>query len=239
MRRNIILFDLDGTLTDSGPGIMKAGQYALRAFGIERDWRELSFFVGPPLSETFAHFVSAENVDAAVAKFREYYQQDGWQLGSTALHGATAWQVSAPATGVANDQWLASGPIALPADLTRLSLRFWHQQSLKAAASGANCQDAGVLEISENGGQTWTPLTTGLEATPYDGPISAAFQNPLSGRRGWCGDPRGYTRTVAALDAYAGRTVQLRFRLGHDRFAHRAGINWAIDTVTVQACPLR
>ena len=78
MRRNIILFDLDGTLTDSGPGIMKAGQYALRAFGIERDWRELSFFVGPPLSETFAHFVSAENVDAAVAKFREYYQQDGW-----------------------------------------------------------------------------------------------------------------------------------------------------------------
>ena len=52
MRRDIILFDLDGTLTDSGPGIMKAGQYALRAFGIERDWRELSFFVGPPLSET-------------------------------------------------------------------------------------------------------------------------------------------------------------------------------------------
>ena len=65
MRRDIILFDLDGTLTDSGPGIMKAGQYALRAFGIERDWRELSFFVGPPLSETFAHFVSAENVDNA------------------------------------------------------------------------------------------------------------------------------------------------------------------------------
>ena len=78
MHHDIILFDLDGTLTDSGPGIMKAGQYALRAFGIERDWRELSFFVGPPLSETFAHFVSAENVDAAVAKFREYYQQDGW-----------------------------------------------------------------------------------------------------------------------------------------------------------------
>lgn len=78
MHHDIILFDLDGTLTDSGPGIMKAGQYALRAFGIERDWRELSFFVGPPLSETFARFVSAENVDAAVAKFREYYQKDGW-----------------------------------------------------------------------------------------------------------------------------------------------------------------
>ena len=78
MHHDIILFDLDGTLTDSGPGIMKAGQYALRAFGIERDWRELSFFVGPPLNETFARFVPAQDVDAAVAKFREYYQKDGW-----------------------------------------------------------------------------------------------------------------------------------------------------------------
>ena len=77
MSWDIILFDLDGTLTESGPGIMKAGQYALRAFGIERDWRELSFFVGP-LSETFARFVPAQDVDAAVAKFREYYQKDGW-----------------------------------------------------------------------------------------------------------------------------------------------------------------
>ena len=78
MSWDIILFDLDGTLTESGPGIMKAGQYALRAFGIERDWRELSFFVGPPLSETFARFVPPQDVDAAVAKFREYYQRDGW-----------------------------------------------------------------------------------------------------------------------------------------------------------------
>ena len=78
MSWDIILFDLDGTLTESGPGIMKAGQYALRAFGLERDWRELSFFVGPPLSETFARFVPAQDVDAAVAKFREYYQKDRW-----------------------------------------------------------------------------------------------------------------------------------------------------------------
>ena len=53
MRCDIILFDLDGTLTDSGPGIMKAGQYALRAFGIERDWRELSFFVGPDFAAPY------------------------------------------------------------------------------------------------------------------------------------------------------------------------------------------
>ena len=33
-RRDIVLFDLDGTLTDSGPGIMKAAQYALRAMSL-------------------------------------------------------------------------------------------------------------------------------------------------------------------------------------------------------------
>ena len=77
-RRDIVLFDLDGTLTDSGPGIMKAAQYALRAWGIERPWQELSFFVGPPLSETFARFVPEAEVPAAVEKFREYYREDGW-----------------------------------------------------------------------------------------------------------------------------------------------------------------
>ena len=78
MRRDLILFDLDGTLTDSGPGIMKAAQYALRAFGIERNWHELAFFVGPPLSDTFAPFVPEEEIPAIIAKFREYYQKDGW-----------------------------------------------------------------------------------------------------------------------------------------------------------------
>ena len=78
MKKELILFDLDGTLTDSGPGIMKAAQYALRAWGIERPWQELGFFVGPPLDETFARFVPEEDVQAAIAKFREYYNKDGW-----------------------------------------------------------------------------------------------------------------------------------------------------------------
>ena len=45
-----ILFDLDGTLTDSGEGITKAVQYALKYFDIEvEDLNELRKFVGPPL----------------------------------------------------------------------------------------------------------------------------------------------------------------------------------------------
>lgn len=78
MSRDIILFDLDGTLTESGPGIMKAAQYALRFYDIEKPWQELSYFVGPPLSETFAAFVAEPEIPGIIAKFREYYQKDGW-----------------------------------------------------------------------------------------------------------------------------------------------------------------
>ena len=62
MQERIILFDLDGTQTDSGPGIMRASQFALRAYGVERDWQELDFFVGPPLDETFGQFMPKEDI---------------------------------------------------------------------------------------------------------------------------------------------------------------------------------
>ena len=53
---------------------------------------------------------------------------------------------------------------------------------------------------------------------------------------GWCGDPQAYLNSVVDLQAYAGQTVQFRFNLGHDRFAHRANPNWAIDDISVQGC---
>ena len=46
---DMILFDLDGTLTDSGPGITRCVQYALASFGIEEpDLEKLNCYVGPP-----------------------------------------------------------------------------------------------------------------------------------------------------------------------------------------------
>ena len=48
MKYSYLLFDLDGTLTDSGEGIMRCVQYALEKFGItEQDVRKLRRFVGP------------------------------------------------------------------------------------------------------------------------------------------------------------------------------------------------
>ena len=52
-----IFFDLDGTLTDSGPGIINCAQLALAHFGIQvPDRDQLRVFVGPPLRQSFARF---------------------------------------------------------------------------------------------------------------------------------------------------------------------------------------
>ena len=53
----IVLFDLDGTLTDSGLGITNAVAYALDKFGIQiKDHSELNVFVGPPLKDSFMRY---------------------------------------------------------------------------------------------------------------------------------------------------------------------------------------
>lgn len=54
---DLILFDLDGTITDSGEGITKSVQYALSKFGIEEpDLENLRKFIGPPLIDSFERF---------------------------------------------------------------------------------------------------------------------------------------------------------------------------------------
>ena len=70
-----ILFDLDGTLTDSGEGIMKCAIYALAHYGIDAPSEaELRAFVGPPLTESFARFgVPQDQLAKAVEIYRRRY----------------------------------------------------------------------------------------------------------------------------------------------------------------------
>ncbi len=80
MRYTHAFFDLDGTLTDSAPGITHSVQYALRKFGIDPPPEEdLRVFVGPPLVWSFSHVFgfSEEEAKLAVAYYREYYRERG------------------------------------------------------------------------------------------------------------------------------------------------------------------
>ena len=88
-----ILFDLDGTLTDSGLGITKAVQYALGQMGYEVPPRESLFtFIGPPLHRSFQRHYGMDEATAveAVRQFRVYYNQMGgfWKTRSTQASGS-------------------------------------------------------------------------------------------------------------------------------------------------------
>jgi len=75
-----ILFDLDGTITDSGEGITKSVQYALKHFGITEDnLSALNKFIGPPLKESFKKFYNFddEKAEMGLIKYREYYAEKG------------------------------------------------------------------------------------------------------------------------------------------------------------------
>lgn len=70
-----VLFDLDGTLTDSGEGIINCAIFAMEKLGIPVPPREkMGVFVGPPLWDTFRDFgVPSNRLDEAVDIFRSRY----------------------------------------------------------------------------------------------------------------------------------------------------------------------
>lgn len=80
MRYNAVIFDFDGTICDTGEGILKSAKYALEAFGYNApDYSELTCFIGPPLLITFQEKFGADaaKADELVKKFRERYTNKG------------------------------------------------------------------------------------------------------------------------------------------------------------------
>ena len=79
MNKKAIFFDLDGTLTDSGEGIINCAILGLEHFGLPVPSRqEMRVFVGPPLHQTFQKFgVPADKTDEAIAVYRSRYTTVG------------------------------------------------------------------------------------------------------------------------------------------------------------------
>jgi hypothetical protein len=143
--------------------------------------------------------------------------------------GTQAWY--AEDLSSTSDQRLISPAITLPTGQLPMSLIYQNYQIIEA--DGNNCWDAAILEISTDGGASWTQLDNELLSDPYDGTINNT-PNPLAGLQGWCGDPEPWVRSVVDLSAFQGESVQFRFRLGTDAFVGREG--WYIDDVEVQSC---
>lgn len=80
MKYETIYFDLDGTLTDSAPGITNSLMYALECMGRPVPPRsQLYRYVGPPLWDSFRRYEGMTQAEAqeAVGFFRSYYERAG------------------------------------------------------------------------------------------------------------------------------------------------------------------
>lgn len=75
-----IFFDLDGTLTNSGEGIIKSLEYAFDELGLEKpDMQTLLKFIGPPLTVSFHEYMHYDDElsQRAIEKYRERYLVKG------------------------------------------------------------------------------------------------------------------------------------------------------------------
>ena len=75
-----LIFDFDGTVADTGEGILKSLQYSFVAMGDpEPELSDLKKFIGPPVFYSDTHFygISEDRVDLYVKKYRERYREKG------------------------------------------------------------------------------------------------------------------------------------------------------------------
>lgn len=169
---------------------------------------------------------------------------NGWV--ASAGSGSTTWAIStARPYGGSGSSWLArdvdersdqrltSPTITLPSGENPLTLQFQSDQSIESSDSG-NCWDGGFMEISTDGGSTFSALPASAMLTdPYDGPLQGSGPNS---QQVWCGDPQAYLKSVVDLSAYAGQSVKLRLRMTTDVVEGRLPHGWYVDDIRVQSC---
>lgn len=77
----LVIFDLDGTLTDSAQGILASFRHALGSIGaVVPDGDLVGMVVGPPMHLTLQGMDLGEQADAALAAYREDYVARGWAI---------------------------------------------------------------------------------------------------------------------------------------------------------------
>ncbi len=96
----LVIFDLDGTLTDSAEGIVASFLHALAHIGAPAPDGDLAAqIVGPPMDDTFRSMDLGEDTEEAIAAFRAEYGSRGWAM-NTPFDGVAPLLADLRAAGV-------------------------------------------------------------------------------------------------------------------------------------------
>jgi hypothetical protein len=153
----------------------------------------------------------------------------GWARGTDATSGAhSGTKVWGTVLGAnyANcaDYRLDMPPVSL-VNMTSATLRCWNWYRAEAGYDGGN------LQVSTNGGVTWTVVQPN---GGYVGALAGSC-NALTGQQGFQGTSSGWVEKIYPLDSYIGQWVRLRFRFGADSGVVDRG--WYLDDFSLIGQP--
>ena len=123
--------------------------------------------------------------------------------------------------------------VVIPSNASSAFLRFDHAYGFEDSSTGVTF-DGGVVEVSTDGGRSWTDIGDRLTDVGYNGTIATGGGNPLGGRPAFVGESNGYRASRANLDTLKGKAVRFRFRIGTDNQVGALG--WVIDDVHLYSC---
>ena len=128
--------------------------------------------------------------------------------------------------GVATDFRIATvNPIAMGAAPPTFS--FWGNYNTEDG------WDGGLVEISTNGGTTWSDLGPYMTENGYNGSMGTGSNNPLGGRNAFTGNSNGWKKTTISLLSFANQNALFRFRVGSDDNTNVVG--WYVDDILLQS----
>ena len=85
-----VLWDLDGTIINSSPGVFESFNHTFRSVGMpELTPEQMQPFMGPPLRTTFGQILGLthEETEECLAIYRDFYLKQGWALNCTLYPG--------------------------------------------------------------------------------------------------------------------------------------------------------
>lgn len=155
-----------------------------------------------------------------------------------------AWSVSTVASNSSPNAFFAPDPTVL-SDMTLATtsaytlnatassyttLSFWHRYNTEEG------WDGGVVEISTNGGATWSDLGSKMIIGKYNGSLGTG--SALAGRAAFTGNSgAAFSQTVINLASYAGQNINIRFRFASDNNTAPTGGGWFVDDIVLYTEP--
>jgi hypothetical protein len=166
------------------------------------------------------------------------FDKPGWA--HAVLSGSNDWVLSTARSQTPTHSWFSASQgsaadrvLVSPSFLTlpTSALSFWHTFAFEDAST---CFDGGTLEISTDGGATWSVVPdAAFSAGGFNGTVSATSANPIGGKRAWCGGILGaMTQVTVNLSSFANFTgTRLRWHAGDDSSTTFTG--WFVDSATL------